>query len=386
MAIKEYYKDGQVQYLVRFKMKSKVRHGLAIQRQKHLGNVTHKEAEKELKELKKAVQRELYFRERSQISWGELLNSWYRMDVMNCNHPTSTKIDNFRTLERYTRSWTSLPVDELTSMSLQIIIKEMEQSGLSVARMKSVKFAVNTVFEWGILNRIIPPSILSPAKGCKLPKLVRKEQPVLNRQEIKILLSKARALDHEYYPVWVVAFETGCRSGELMALLWSDVDFERGLIHVNKSFNSRIGKMKCTKTGIERKLPISPELSSFLKELKLKTGNTGYVLPRIQSWKRGEAARILKGFCKAIGIREINLHATRACFAVMSIESGNSITSTMKLGGWKQIDNFQYYVRLGATEIEGLTDKFNILPSNQAGKVVEFKSGANATQVADVST
>src|SRR5690606_17299400 len=143
-----------------------------------------------------------------------------------------------------------------------------------------------------------------------------------------------RELEHEYYSVWATALLTGCRSGELWALQWTDVDFERRVITIRKSYNGRMKSIKSTKTGHWRDVPINEQLETLLKELKLQTASTGFVLPRISSWTRGEAAGVLRGFCVAIGIREIHFHALRACFAVQCLEAGLGIATVMKLGGW----------------------------------------------------
>lgn len=376
MAIIPYELNGQTCYLIRYKAESRIRRGLKVQRQKKLGVATLKEAQVEHNQLKREVKQELVEKERSQLSWKHLLGQWFEKDVMECHHPTSTKVDNYNTLLRHTKEWMETPVDRLNSMSVQIIFNDMKKLGLSYGRMKSVKGAINVVFDWGVLNRLIPATVLSPARGVKIPKGGSKDKPVLNRGEMRLFLSKARELDHEYYPVWAMAFETGCRSGELWALNWTDVDFERRVISINKSYNSRIKRIKSTKTGEPRKVPISPGLETLLKELKLKTASTGFVLPRINSWKRGEAAEITRNFCRLIGVREIHFHATRSCFAVMCLETGKGITSTMKLGGWKEIKSFQHYVRLSATEIDGLTDNFNILPEVKEGRILELRAVA----------
>jgi integrase len=41
------------------------------------------------------------------------------------------------------------------------------------------------------------------------------------------------------YPFLVVAASSGCRRGELLALTWADLDFEKGLLTISKSRNRR---------------------------------------------------------------------------------------------------------------------------------------------------
>lgn len=233
--------------------------------------------------------------------------------------------------------------------------------------MKSVRSAVNTMFDWARLERIIPAHIDSPARGVSIPKVATKIQPILNRDEIKLFLRKAREIGHEYYYLWAVAVSTGCRSGELWALRWTDVSFETRMISITKSFFSRLGCDKSTKTKVSRQVPINAALEALLKELKLKTASTGYVLPRITSWRRGEASR---SFCQALGLPEITFHATRACFAVQCLVGGVDIVTTMKFGGWKNVKSFQHYVRLAGVDIKGATDILNLIPETEREAIV----------------
>lgn len=376
MSIIPYEKNGQKCYRIRCISKSKVRKEADARGQKDLGAISHKEATRAHSELKRQVHSLRIERERNQITWKNLMDFWFQKDVMTCKNPTTTKIDNYNSLLMYTADWMSLPVDQLTEVSVETVFQDMTRAGLSYGRMKSVKSAINTICHWGVLNRHLPISFKSPAKGAKLRKVSSKKQPILNQNEIRIFLQKAKDFEHEYYPIWAAAFSTGCRSGELQALQWKDVDFERRIISVNKSYQPRFKIIKSTKTGEWRDFPINTQLETLLKELKLKTASSGFVFPRINSWRRSEAASVTRGFCRSIGLPEINFHATRACFAVSCLEHGLSVATTMRLGGWTQVKSFQCYIRLSSLDIKGATDKMNFIPSEARNATIhQFKTG-----------
>ena len=69
------------------------------------------------------------------------------------------------------------------------------------------------------------------------------EQKVLTHDEVKIFLREAKATRHRFYPKWAMALFTGMRSGELFALLWSDIDFGSRLISVNKQWTEKLRKV-----------------------------------------------------------------------------------------------------------------------------------------------
>jgi integrase len=375
MAIKPYVKDGQTCYLIRCVSKGRVA-GVEGRIQKDLGAVTRTEAQREHQILKKEALHRRLVKERCGLTWRGLTDAWYRKVVVNGNQSsTTTYLDAYNSLLKHTKPWMALPVDQLRPLSMKQVFDEMTEAGLSKSRLKTIRGAVNTVFDWAVMTRLLPAHFDSPGRGVSLPRGESKKQPILNREEIRLVLRKARELNHEYFYLWAVAVNTGCRSGELWALRWTDVDFDRRLLSIAKSFNKRTGKNKATKSDQWRDVPISPQLEALLKELKLKTGQTGYVLPRITSWRRGEASKATRKFCAAVGVTEINFHSTRACFAVQCLEAGLGVATTMKIGGWTSIKAFQYYIRLSATEVRGATDKLDLIPSAPGNaSVLELRS------------
>lgn len=67
----------------------------------------------------------------------------------------------------------------------------------------------------------------------------------------------------------------------------ADVDFDNGFISVTKSYTKRDRRVKGTKSGYWRSVPISSELELILKELKLVSNGNQFILPRIREWGLG---------------------------------------------------------------------------------------------------
>jgi len=98
------------------------------------------------------------------------------------------------------------------------------------------------------------------------------------RDEIKAIVEAAQG---RWRPLIVTAIFTGLRASELRGLRWSDVDFSCRAIHVRQRadrFNV-IGRPK-SEAG-ERSVPLTPLVSSTLKEWKLACpkGGAGLVFP-----------------------------------------------------------------------------------------------------------
>ena len=90
-----------------------------------------------------------------------------------------------------------------------------------------------------------------------------------------------------------------------------------------------------TKGRYWRTVPMAPQIAEFLITLKLKTGNTEFILPRLEGWGRGSNAKVLRTFLKGIGLPSIKFHTLRASFATQMIRDGVAPGIIMKIGGWK---------------------------------------------------
>lgn len=323
-----YFSEGPKRgFFITCVAKSMIRPELMIRRQKYLGCAPEKDAHLEYRQLSREVKTALFKLERGELYWRRTLERWCCAVLMNSRDATQASQNTYNALMLHTCNWLNVPVDKITALSFQMVINEMEKNQLSRGRIRAVKSAVNVVFEWAILNKLIPPTTLCPTKGARFPKEAKKEKPVLNSKEIEYLLAKALEEKHQYFPIWAVAFETGCRAGELWALRWADVGFVQNKITISKYYNFRAGKVKLPKNNKTRVIPISKEFKDFLIYLRKSTGVSGYVLPRITSLKNGQAVMILRHFCREIGVSEITFHNTRACFATLCLSKGVPLQS-----------------------------------------------------------
>lgn len=380
MAIFEYVDDdGDACFGVRVVMKSRNRPGMRLQRERRLGPVDRKHAKISERILKDEMKREIVQRSSMGLTWREVLDRFHSALM---NDPTRISIasettlgDYLVSLRKYTPGWMNRSAIALGMNDVVMLLREFDRLELSQSRKKHMRTAINLVFEWATREGLIPISIVSPARGISIGKKLKNRQPILTLGQIRKFLDEALQIGHEFYELWSVAFLTGMRSGELYELRWSDVCYERNLIRVERSYNKRRNIVKCTKSGEWREVPINPELATLLERLRLKTGATGYVLPRINSWRRGEASKVTRSFCQAINVPEINFHATRACFAVQLLQANVPVPVVMKIGGWAEFKSFQHYLRLAGVDIQHATDGLKFLPIEvELKKPIELRS------------
>lgn len=137
---------------------------------------------------------------------------------------------------------------------------------------------------------------------------------------------------------------SGLRIGELIALEWQDVDFDKGIIRINKTAyrdKSKTGEWEfCidkpkTKSS-ERIVPLPICIIDFMKEYKL-TAKSEYVIEN----KKGERMSIrsyqyiFEKLTEKAGVRKLNFHAIRHTFATRAVECGMDIKTLSEIMGHK---------------------------------------------------
>ena len=141
----------------------------------------------------------------------------------------------------------------------------------------------------------------------------------------------------------IIAMLTGLRIGELCALKWENIDFERETISINKTIQrvKATGKSKKkTKIIIDtpksnasvRVIPIPLILLNILR--KFKSHGSIYILTNSKSYIEPRTYRKhFKNYLNACDIKDNKFHALRHTFATMAVSSGMDIKTLSILLG-----------------------------------------------------
>ena len=84
------------------------------------------------------------------------------------------------------------------------------------------------------LDRAVKEHLIqrNPTTDCIAPKLEKKEMKFLPAEDMKAYLAEAQR--RNVLPMFYLELVSGLRKGELVALLWSDLDIENQMISVSK--------------------------------------------------------------------------------------------------------------------------------------------------------
>jgi integrase len=203
--------------------------------------------------------------------------------------------------------------------------------------------------------------------------------------EIRRVLEAARDQGDHVFVLYATAIYTGMREGELAGLLWADVDFERRLICVQRSFDGP------TKAEDVRYVPLLDALLPILRDWRLRhpgrlvfTNRDGRML--------GKSARIfqevLHRVLDAAGLpmierkgkrrRYIVFHGFRHTFASHWVMRGGDLFKLQKILGHKTVQMTMRYAHLQPTAFAGDLARLGDCPVTGAARVLALRSGTES--------
>jgi len=249
--------------------------------------------------------------------------------------------------------WGERLIDEITGLEIRELVNQKAEKSPSHQKniLKYIRAVFNYAHEKGLIG-------INPTPKMKF-KIGDKIKSVLTLEQVKVFLTQAKIMESEWYPIWAMALYTGMRNGELYALTWDKVNLEQRRILVDSSWNNEDG-FKDTKSGDDRIVEIAPELLVILRDLKIRSFDSPFVLPRIDKWDKGEQARELRMFLMGLGLPRIRFHDLRATWATIMLSMGIAPIKVMSLGGWRDLKTLQFYIRKAGVDLSGISDKLSL--------------------------
>lgn len=276
-------------------------------------------------------------------SW---LRTWYEL-YSKPNVRPSTANYYHRSIEQHVIPRIGdIKLNQLTSRDIQKLYRDLQANGrlraaqkakrpgLSNATVRGIHMMLHNALDRAVKERLI---LRNPTEDCIIPKIEKQEMKILHPEDMSAYLKAAEQKD--VLPMFYLELVSGVRKGELVALLWDDLDAERRTISVSKQAAVRNGEITVTRPKTEtsiRRISIPQEAVDLLIQEHEKHPDNPYMFP---SPKTGEmyypdsVVNIHTKILKNAGLEHIRFHDLRHTFATMALQNGVDVKTVSAMLG-----------------------------------------------------
>lgn len=218
---------------------------------------------------------------------------------------------------------------ELSSADVQSFLNRLNASDATKRRVYKY---LRSAFQPLVEERVLPTNPIHIAR-TKLPKSKDSEVVAFTPEDESKLLAFSMKDELFWFPLVVLAFDSGCRMSELLGLKWDKVDLERGEVHIHRTLNTvkkDIILKEATKTDSSRRtIQIGKTTIRALNALR----GEGMVQDAYVFSDGGEPLSYhtfrhrWEKFLKAAGVRHYGFHSTRHTCATRLLRGGAFLTA-----------------------------------------------------------
>lgn len=316
--------------------------GTGKQVQKSVYGKTQKEVRQRLQQITTAID-DGTFSQPSKLTVGQWLDLWHKDYLGGVKQATVAHYGSH--IETHLKPalgairLTDLRPHQIQALYNRLLRSNENPDGLSAKSIKNLH---------GVLHRALKQAVMvgylrsNPADACILPRAEKREVSFLEEDGIKALLKAIEG--HRFERVYRVDLFTGLRQGEILGLTWDCVDFDSGVLTINKQLQKEHKKcgqysLVSCKTDRVRRIQAAPFVMDVLKQQRRKQNEDRLLAGGAweNDWNLVFTNELGSHLCaptvynhfkrivKEIGLPEVRFHDMRHTFAVLSLQNGDDI-------------------------------------------------------------
>ena len=240
----------------------------------------------------------------------------------------------------------AIKLKQLSSIHIQRMYNDLKENGrmprgakqndkpLSNTFVRRVHAVLQAALKQAVKERLIP---YNPCENCRIPPKDKKEMTILPPEKIGRYLQEAEK--YGVLPMFYLELSSGLRRGELLALLWKDLNVKGRTLSVTKSVcridHRLVVSQPKTKNSL-RLLTLPESTVQILVEEHEKHPDNPYMFPSPKTGEMLDPAsframhdRILE----AIGAEHVRFHDMRHTFATLALKNGVDVRTLSEMLG-----------------------------------------------------
>jgi integrase len=221
-----------------------------------------KDAEKKQREILSQVDKGQYSVVSTKMTLGEFLD--YYLDIIK-GRRANTYTNYEQSAKVFKKYLGNVPLTELRMDMVQTAENDMEtrwEKSTVELRFRIFK----TMMKYAVKANYI---LKNPCDGVIVNKPDDKERPVWDEKQCRQFDRFMRTCIIRYAALFVLLLKSGARIGEILALRWSDVDFEEAFIYITRTVSGKGYNPPKSKNG-KRNVPLDQGTMRMLSKHKIQ--------------------------------------------------------------------------------------------------------------------
>ena len=228
----------------------------------------------------------------------------YILDISKGNRNEFSQKEVEQQFKKLCETFGSMKISDIKASH---ILKWQNSCGYAPKTILNYRGTMNLIMKMALYDDIVSRN---PLTVVKAPKKIKGNVDFFNQEEMEHLVKSATG---QLKNVLLLAFFSGLRGSEIIALKWSHIDFVSETITVEERI--REGVVDTTKSKVERVIDMLPQAKKALKAQQLRTGIKGeyiFISKYGKTFQRPDAlSRSLKTLCANIGVKIGTLQTVR---------------------------------------------------------------------------
>ena len=287
---------------------------------------TKKKARDELRAIEEMVDKRIYMPLKAVPLFSAVGKDWLKYKKQNLRASTLKMYKNH--LKYHFDDINGLKVNRISVAKVEEFITNKQSEGMNLTTLRKIIVTFNQVMNYAVRHRYIDHN---PVRDAERPRgQGGEEKPyirILSASEINDFLGAVE--EKEYKNLFMLAIMSGARQGELFGLKWSDIDWFKNQIHIQRSWNCGAWYQPKSKTS-NRKVDLGPIMMKELRKWRLacRKNELDLVFPNDAGGPMDHGNVLRRHFypaLKASGLPQMRFHDLRHTYASLLIEQGENI-------------------------------------------------------------